>query len=122
MTAALTAEPTTPEPAAAPGLAVILCAVPAGTTRAYKCSCCGIETDDPDLFATTSCWGCAFAANTACKTCLAHGIEVSRFGDGDVVAHVLRDATVTCCGLPFDPASWTGPADLPVCTGCTPAV
>lgn len=102
-----------------------LCGVVRGEDKAYRCPCCGMESDNLDAFATSMCWECAFNMNWECSACLDNGVEVAPFQRPGKV-HLLREKKEdyhiwrTRCGVTVDPETWTGPGDREPCRRCHP--
>lgn len=81
-----------------------ICGVAKGRTKAMRCPCCGIESDNPEAFATSACWACAFGMNLDCRRCRDLGVWVDRFssksGKGHRFARWTRGGhyAITACG------------------------
>lgn len=111
---------------------VIACGVDQGTEKKYRCPCCGMESDDIERFATSSCWACAFAMNVTCANCIKFGVGINHFRAPRAKLHRLRvmfdtavmpvETALTMCGfkIPRLEMGQATAASLPECKRCWP--
>lgn len=105
---------------------IIICGLPKGEHHAHKCPCCGMESDNPELFAITICWECV-TGNLDCETCIRSGIGIARFSTSRGRVHRFstwdppKVAGLTTCGIHIEYADMGAAGDLKPCRRCWPA-
>lgn len=110
----------------APAGGVLICGLPSGDRLAWKCPCCGMESDDKEDFAVTACWECA-AGNVNCETCIRMGVEIGRHSSSRGKAHRFSTwdppgvAALTTCGMHIAAPDIGGTLHLQPCRRCWPA-
>lgn len=83
-----------------------LCGTQRGKKKAFRCACCGWESDNPESFAMSTCWPCSGigGGNLDCKRCLELGVWVDRFSSPNTKGHRMlrwekgKRAVLTACG------------------------
>lgn len=100
-----------------------------GDSKAFKCSCCGYESSDPEAFAMSTCWPCSGigGGNLDCARCVSFGVWVDRFSTKNSKGHRMvswtgsRRHVVTACGLRIARADiGQGTAVRKPCARCWP--
>lgn len=104
---------------------VIVCGLPCGRGAATRCPCCGFESEDRELFATTMCWECV-SGHLDCENCIRAGIGISRHSrPGRIHRFSTWDppkvAALTTCGIHIEYSDIGGALDLKACLRCWPA-
>lgn len=105
---------------------VTICGLPRGDKHAWKCPCCGLESDDKEDFAVTVCWDCA-SGNPNCPSCVERGVEISRHRAPRGHAHRFsswspgRILAVTTCGYRIRAEDIGGAINRQPCRKCWPA-
>lgn len=84
---------------------IFVCGIGKGTKADFRCPCCGVEANDPEAFATTACWQCAFGVNLNCKRCRETGVPIDAFDSEKGKLHRFARWTpgghyaVSACGV-----------------------
>lgn len=91
----------------ATGGVMICCGPKKGVRKAFRCGCCGFETDDIEAMAMSTCWACSGigGGNLDCENCRDMGVWVDRFSTKRSKGHRMlrwekgKRAVLTACGV-----------------------